>query len=617
MPQARYQKFKDGLVTTLEDFTIPPGAASAALNWLTKGDHIELVRGRALFGITENAGTGRISGLHVARKADGTEQPFRTRKRKVEYYDLTTLDWVEVGTDILPAAVLTPDTNGEDIFMHDYASTAGAQMFLNSPKGDYLKFMVANPGSYTSVYLAANNFKGYIKIRENRTLLWYPTADRTGLYGSKIDTLAFTTVAAEVLADTATGTLAFKSGGSRRTCFGVVITDTSSGEVFTDNYNGVLTGSLGGTGTINYMSGVFTTSQSGAGTADYQWEDSAVGGIADFRKSGTRVAGEGFIFRQDDGGGSLLSVGTYGDTHYCIHEKKAWALTLTIDDTSATNLTYREQVGLPNIRATVETGQGIWYVDNTVQGQPKVRILTLDEVNDKVVPVERSLNIDLSGYEFDKAAGIEWNDYVLIACRSGDSDVNNRLIMFNRMWNSWDVVDYYASCFAVYQGTLLAGDSISDNVYTLFSGVDDDDSVISNSWAGKNDELDIPGLKKNKRLVVEGNIGPDQEIEVFADTDQSGFVSIGLILGSGTYVDTAQRVSVGAMTVGRSEIGGGSGDGEITAYHYVREFTQLALDKFQRIKLKFVANEIGYASVSDVWFKDIRFKGDKVPTKYR
>lgn len=122
--------------------------------------------------------------------------------------------------------------------------------------------------------------------------MWDLANDKTGLYGSYIDEANSTTETGEIIADTATGTLAFKAGDAKRTCFGVVITDTSSTEVFTDNYNGVLVGSLGGTGTINYTTGAFTTSQSGAGTATYQWEMSNNNGITDFTKSATRVAGQ-------------------------------------------------------------------------------------------------------------------------------------------------------------------------------------------------------------------------------------------------------------------------------------------------------------------------------------
>ena len=69
-----------------------------------------------------------------------------------------------------------------------------------------------------------------------------------------------------------------------------MITDTSTGEVFTDDYLGNLTGSLGGTGTINYTTGAFTTSQSGGGTADYLWEMTNNKGVTDFTKSSTRLA---------------------------------------------------------------------------------------------------------------------------------------------------------------------------------------------------------------------------------------------------------------------------------------------------------------------------------------
>lgn len=72
----------------------------------------------------------------------------------------------------------------------------------------------------------------------------------------------------------------------------MTITDTSTGEVFTDNFSGVLSGTLGGTGTINYMTGAFTTSQSGAGTVNYQWEMTNNKGVTDFTKSATRLAGE-------------------------------------------------------------------------------------------------------------------------------------------------------------------------------------------------------------------------------------------------------------------------------------------------------------------------------------
>lgn len=97
------------------------------------------------------------------------------------------------------------------------------------------------------MYDSTKNFKGKSIITTGRMLMWDLPNDKTGLYGSYIDaqtSAVYTTVTAEALADTATGTLAFKAGDAKRTCFGIVLTNTSTGEVFTDNYNGVLTGSL-------------------------------------------------------------------------------------------------------------------------------------------------------------------------------------------------------------------------------------------------------------------------------------------------------------------------------------------------------------------------------------
>jgi hypothetical protein len=608
-----YTNFKKGLVTAVEDISIPPGSASNSLNWLTSGDKIELVRGRARLGVTENVGLGKITGLHVARMSDGTEIPYRTRKQKVEYYDSATDDWVEVGTNILPAGVLT-DAYGEDISFHDYASEAGNQMFINSPNGDYLKFMIANPGSYCSVYDDTKNFKGFILIKQNRTFLWGRTKDKTGIYGSYIDSGTYTTVTAEATLSLS-GTLAFKAGGAKRTCFGIIATHTVSGEVFTDDYNGNLVGSLGNTGTINYMSGAYTFSIAGVGLVDYQWEDSNAGGISDFTMSGTRTAGQGFIFRQDDGGGDAKRICSFGSTEYCFHQYKTWALTLSEDDTNASNPIYRHLVGIPNWKAAIESGKAIYYIDDVTDNSPRMRKLTFDPSGANVVPMEISLDIDLTGYLFDKCSAIEWNDYLLFACRTTDSTNNNRVFAYDRLWGSWDILDYNVSHFAIYEGTLIAGDSLTDNVYTLFSGVDDDEQTLNNIWEGWNGNLELAGLKKVKMLRIEGEIGADQNIEVYAQIDSAGYALVGTIEGSGDYVDKTQSVAVGAYTLGRGTAGGG-GDG-IDAYHYIREFRHIDWSKADRIKLKFVATDIGYASVSGIYYMDIRQKGLKAPYRFR
>ncbi|QGH73115.1 MAG: stabilization protein [Podoviridae sp. ctviO18] len=618
-----FKNFKYGTIDTIEDYSIPHGAASRSLGWLTQGDHIELMRGRLLLG-TENTGAGRVSGIHVGEKSDGTQVLFHSYARKLKYYDTVTEDHIELSSNFLPAAVLGADGLSEDISWASYTSLAGYQVWINSPNGDYAKIMTANPGDVYTQYLNTKNLKGHIKIGQNRTWLFdrglsgSPSQkDRTAPYGSYIDTATYTTVTAEALGDVASGTLAFKAGGARRTCFAVSITHTGSGEVYTDDYKGVLTGSAGGTGTINYSTGAFTTNRSGAGTVDYQWEDSTNNGIADFTKSATRTAGQGFVFRQDDGGSPLLGIFSYKHIEYCIHRVKAWILELTATDTNATNLIFRHKVGIPNMGAAVATGDGIYYVDDVDETDPQIRLLTYDLTGSgEVVPVSISLNIDLSGYRFNKAKVFEYGDFILVACRLSTSTINNRVLVYNRIWKSWDVLPIFASCFAIYNGVCIVGDSGSNNVYEIFSGLDDDDSIIENSWEGALSNIQIEELKKTKRFIVEGEIGPDQIIEVSIDYDGSGYALLGTIEGDGSYVDKSQSVNVGALTMGRGEIGGGGGDGAIPAWHYKREF-HLDSSSYERIKVKYEAIQIGWASVSGETYKDIRRKGNRMASKYR
>lgn len=612
------RNFKHGIIDTIEDYSIPDGAASASLNWITKGDRIELRRGSLLLG-SASSGYNRVSGLWVGKRADGTEVLFMVRGAKAFYYDKVTEDWIEIGTDIIPAAAVDLDVSGSN-----YHSLAGAQTWFGNEKIGLVKVMTANPGSYAQQYLSTKNFKGRFSIKQNRMMLWGLDKDKTGLYGSYIDAQTYTTITAASLATgdgvqvTFSGTLAFKGGGARRTCFAVSVTDGV--ETFTDDFNGSLVGSAGGTGAINYMTGewsvTFASAPVGAApiTADYQWEDSTNHGIADFTKSATRLAGEGFVFRQDDGGGAVQGVYTLGSSELCFHRTKTWDLVLSADDTDANNDIFRDNVGIPNMLAAVPTGEGVYIIDDTDPEDPKFRIVVYEKGSTVKIPVPISDNINLSDYRFDQGACARYGNLVLFACRRKDSVANDRVIVYDRIWRSFDVLDYRVSMFAVWEGSLVAGESTSGDVFTIFSGFDDDDYDIPNYWEGNLTDNDIDELKKTKRIVLEGLISPDQEIELYASFDNGSYSLLGSVEGSGDYVDRTSGVTIGSGTIGSEEVGGG-GDG-ITAYPYVREI-KVRTGKYQRVKLKVRAVGSGHASVSTQKFRDIRRYGQKLAAKYR
>lgn len=624
-----YNDFQYGTIDSVDDASIPETASSRALNWRTKSTKVELRGGYARLGATDNQTGKPVQGLAIAQKIGltGTQDIiFRKRGRKLEYYDLATDDWIESGTDAFPALA-----ENDECSFANYVSVSGSYLYAGTPNMHPLKVVVANPASVTDLTDTSKNTKGHIAIKQNRMIQW-DGKDRTGVRGSYIDkdeATDFTQISAEAIGvlgtKTYTGTLAFKGSGALRTCFEVTFTDGS--ETIIDNFDGTLTGSAGGTGTINYTTGVysitFKENTVGAVTATYRWENSTSEGVADFSKSSPRTAGQGFVFRQDDGGGVMNNLLAIGGTEYCMHEYKTWALTLSDDDTAATNIVYRDRVGIPFFRAGVETGDGIYYIDATDNTDPHLRLLSFDAGGSEVIPKSVSKRLKYNnerigksfvGYSFDKACVEEWGDYIVIACRQTTSAVNNRVFTYNKQTGAIDEHDFFVSCFAVYKGALLGGDSVSGNVHVLFSGIDDDSTTIANYWEGALNNFGMEKLKKQRKIVVQGEIGKEQEILISIAIDRGNFTEVGSIRGDGTYVDLSQRVVVGAVTVGEMEVGGGS-DG-IEAHNYMREF-KLNIEKFRQVKLRFEALGLGYASVSMVEMKDIRQKWNKLPEKYR
>lgn len=633
-PKLAVSDFKYGKIDYLEPQAIPRGAASDSLNWVTLGTKIEVRHGYALLGATRQAGSGHITGTFSAHQWNGTEVVYRTRGKKLEYLStaVTPNDWTEVGSDLLGSVA-----DGEDISFAEYFTPAGAQLWISSQNSDLIKIMTANPASYSLMYAAGTNFKGYIQIKQNRMFLWNynnvgaitnvkGTSSHNVLQLSYIDTQTYTAVTNEVLGSgdgstkTFTGTLAFKSGHITRTCFAVSITDGT--ETFTDGYGGILTGSLGGSGTINYTSGAYSVTFNTAPAAvssnilgTYQWEDSNIHGISDFTRDATRLAGQGASFLQNEGG-DLLNIYSYNNVEYCIHERKSYAVTIAADDRTATNLIYRDHLGMPNWRAGVATADGVFYVDNTDQSHQYFAVLEINNINQQVLPRDiSSSRLDLSGYLFDKSVAIQWNRYICFAARTTDSVQNNRLFLYNQTFDLWDVVDFYCSTLTINNGALVGGDSSTNNVFILFSGFDDDGALCSAYWQGNIDDYGINGLKKTKQLWLEGEIQTDQAYDVYISTDRGVFNKVGTISGNGAYVDSGSSVTVGVVTIGQQVVGGGN-TGVVTANHYLTNI-KLGLGKFKDIQIKLVLTGIGYASVSMINHFDIRAKEDKLPAQYR
>lgn len=609
-----------GLQTSVKDIkTLKTGYSPDALNWITSrfNDSIELRRGYARLGSTEVTGNGKITGLGVGLRYDGVQIPFFSYGRKVKYYDADSDDVVEVGTDLLPS-----DADGEDIWFRNYQGLAGSFMYLGSGKSSVYKIPLANPGSAVDQSVTDYRFAVF-HVGQNRAFCGQRNGttagnnDKTGLYLSYIDKdqlSDFTAVTGEAIgalgSTNYSGTLA--QAGAPKTIMYVAIKE-ASGETLIDDRNGNLVGDQGSTGTINYATGeydvTFNHTTTGAVTADYYHETATSTGILDF--SGGATA-QGKSFRQDDGGGRLMAIFNINTIEYCLHELKTWQLTTSLDDTETTNLPYRN-IGIPYTESAFQVPDGIILADLSLPTDPKFRKMqVLQGTNQNTIePISISDNLDLSPYAFDYCVAFRWGDYEIFAVQEKINGVanshNSLLFIHNVVSDSWDVVDYYASRLAEYNGTLIAGDSISNNLYTLFSGWDEDGDIIRNYWTSSDLNLGTENLKTCRRMVIDGLIQPDQDIKISVSYDGGQWSEVYTIYGDGSYVDTGIESYIGSNTIGSKTVGGGGSD---TASPYEVDF-KLNSDRFVHARVKVEALGIGYVSVNSITFKDIRDKGRK------
>jgi len=623
MQIVKREKFK-GLNDRDRAYKIPDGAAQSSMNFLAFRDRVELCRGTRLIGV-ELTGTGRITGLGVGVRPDGTEVLFRTRGQIIEYFDETSDVWTEIGTNQLGS-----DASGDDVSIEPYNTEAGAQVWIGTTESSLYKIMVANPGSITDVYNSATSYRGRFRIMRNSMYLFdYRDRgrDRYNLRRSYVDARAYTFVDNENIGTgngstrTFTATLAFKAAQTRRTCFGVSVTDGT--ETFTETGNGTLTGSLGGTGTINYTTGAvsvtFNTAPANlqAITCDHYWEDSSSTGIADFTSSATRTAGQGYTLMQGEGL-RLTDVRNFHDNIFPFHERTIYRVVEAADDVDIQNRVFRRGTGIANPGATVATEEGIYYIDDADQDDPHFRLLTIEGDNVEIKP--RSISkedLELSTYRFDQGEAIQFGDFILFSCRRNTATWNDRVFIYNRVENTWNIRDWAISKFAVYNGILHGGSSISNNVFELFSAFDDENFIVEGNRVEKQDNLGTERLKKVKIFRMRGLIQPTQLVNLYLRTDGGNRgASIGTISGTGTYVDAGTDITIGTTVLGAREIGGG-GSGE-TAHPYQYE-VRIRTDLFREISLdvEIAPTGIGFFSYDTIEWVDVRVFGKKLPSAYR
>ena len=604
--------FSKGIHNVLNDELIPREASSNSSNWITQDGRIKLAGGRQIIG---SAGlVGKINALWTGYTTKGVKVLYRKNMDKLQY--LKAGVWEDILTGLT-------DT---DISCANYSSLAGAFTLFNSIDGFYL-INNANPDSAVDIYNSAKNFKGYILVDKGRCLLWNREEDKTGLYGSYIDrqdSTVYTTVTNEAIgalgSTNYTGTLAFKAGGASRICFGITFSGAyATGiETFRDNYDGTLTGTNGGTGTINYATGAYNITfgaiTTGAVTSTYRWQDFTNKGLADFTKSATRLAGEGFQFPQDEGGDAILSVVVGQDgSYFSMKSQSAYQLTLSDDDANATNLVYRKDIGIPFWRGVISTGKGVVFVNTSNPTKPVLTILTKNQLGDAIEPIVLTQHFEYGNYDYSDCSMDTFDRYITICCREKGQTNNNVILFVNIADKTVDVVKYEARMTAKVDSKLYVGSSISQDVYEILVGFDDENQSIQNEWIGKGEDFGSKMLKKEKRMRFAGLIDPDQLVDVLADFDNSGYSIIGTISGNADYVDYSSPQTIVYNTIGGQQVGG---DDVASSYPFYCEL-RVKTPKFRKRNIKLIAKGIGYVDFNMMSDNNVLSFEDRLPKKFR
>ena len=349
--------------------------------------------------------------------------------------------------------------------------------------------------------------------------------------------------------------------------------------------------------------------------ADYVWENSTSKGVADFTYSASRLAGEGDVIRQDEGGDAIqqLVIGIDGN-YYSLKKQSAYQHKYTDDDKTFNNQVVRRNIGVLTRKSVVTTGRGVVFINTANPDRPQLTVLEKNPLGDDILATELIPHFAWEKFDYSDAVMETYGQFIVLSCRAQSSIVNDRTLVIDIVKNTVDISNYGMKALAKDSGVLYGGSPHTQTVYKILNGFDDDGYVIQNNWDSKYETYGVRRLKKYRRLRYRGEIDPAQYVEVYADFDGTGYALVGTIRGDATYVNRSSPSSVGTTMVGEAAVGG---DGSAQVYPYELQIKAMKIPKFRRRSIRFIAKGIGYVSVMESVDWDILTYEDKLPKAYR
>lgn len=314
---------------------------------------------------------------------------------------------------------------------------------------------------------------------------------------------------------------------------------------------------------------------------------SAIDDLTDYTFSTPRVASEGGVIAFPEFGDDVKTMVTrdFGadlkSPTYVFKPSSVWTVSWeTVNLASGSEDDYpvrsllKSSTGASYARSAHFSNNMIFHADENYK---ELRTLGYEAnfTDQRISALTRKIRNTTKYYNFDEAAVIEWDNKILLACKTNSATFNDVVLVFDALYPAEDqpraisVFDWHVNAWLIFKNELYFASSDSGHVYKAFQQNDDDGSAISCLYSSGDMDFGLPAVaKKCKTVFVEGYITEVASLNIKAYHDFNGSETWSVTLsGDGGYVSDTVTASLGVQRLG-SEIplGGGAGGTEDTEY---------------------------------------------------
>lgn len=190
----------------------------------------------------------------------------------------------------------------------------------------------------------------------------------------------------------------------------------------------------------------------------------------DFSFSATRIAGEGGIVDNPEGGGAITGLAIQEDTIYMMKKNIIKTLTFTQDGEDlpmVSTLLQAPNVGPNYLLAPFKIDNQVYYMteEGAVKSATRVENLTsvqAVQISDPIVSYMKDLDINTP-------SGIFFKQKAYIAVKSSGSTYNDVVLVYNFQKSAWEspIVGWNVNCWSIYNNELYFGSSLNPETYKV------------------------------------------------------------------------------------------------------------------------------------------------------